>query len=197
MARLILGRRTVLLATLGALAGCSGSGPDGATPTTEEQNPAVGDVTQRGSLSLQSPVFADGERIPTEYGYDQRNVNPPLRIAGIPSEASSLTLIMDDPDAVEPAGKVWLHWLVWNIPPETTELPEGWKPTTAIQGTNDFGETGYGGPAPPDREHTYRFKLYALDTELDLQASADKSAVGSAMAGHILARTQLEGTFAP
>lgn len=197
MARPILSRRHYLVVALGALAGCSGSGSDGTTPTTEAGNPAVGDVDQRGSLSLASPAFDDGDRIPEEYGYDHRNVNPPLRISGIPSETSSLTLIMDDPDAVEPAGKVWLHWLVWNIPQDTTALPEGWEPTTAIEGTNDFDETGYGGPAPPDREHTYRFKLYALETELDLDSSADKAAVGSAMAGHILAQTQLEGTFAP
>lgn len=197
MALACLSRRQYLIATVGLISGCSGGGSNGPTPTQQRDNPAAGDVTQRGSLTLTSPAFDDGGPIPDEYGYDQRNLNPPLRIADVPADASSLTLIMDDPDAVEPAGKVWLHWLVWNIPPTTTAIPEGWEPDQATQGTNDFDETGYGGPAPPDSVHTYRFKLYAIDTTLDLSRSAGKRAVGEAMTGHILAQTQLEGTYAP
>lgn len=196
MARSTLSRRGIVIATFGALAGCAGVGQDGSTPTTTD-NPAVGDVTQRGELTLESPAFEHGGEIPREYGHQERNVNPPLQITGIPPESSSLTLIMDDPDAVDPAGKVWLHWLVWDIPPSITEIPEGWSASDASVGTNDFGERGYGGPDPPDSVHIYRFKLYALDTTLDVSASADKPTVGRAMTGHVLAQTQLEGTYAP
>lgn len=111
--------------------------------------------------------------------------------------ATSLVLIVDDPDAADPAGKVWLHWLVWNIPPDTTEIPAGWDPVDAVEGRNDFGETGYGGPAPPDDTHTYRFKCYALDTTLDLSSSASMTDVGAAMADHVLAQTRLTGTYSP
>lgn len=150
-----------------------------------------------GDLELTSPAFADGESIPRKYGYTNQNVNPPLTIDGVPSDAASLALVVDDPDAMEPAGKVWDHWVVWNVPPDRTEIPEGWSPADAVEGTNDFGETGYDGPNPPDKEHTYRFKLSALDTTLDLQAGATKDDLGRAMEGHVLAQTQLEGTYAP
>jgi Raf kinase inhibitor-like YbhB/YbcL family protein len=149
-------------------------------------------------LALSSPAFDDGERIPEQYGHDAADVSPPLTVSGVPDEAISLALVMDDPDAVEPAGKVWDHWVVWNVPPDA-ELPEGWDPEAdgATEGTNDFGERGYGGPAPPDREHTYRFRLFALDTTLDLPASADKEDLKVAMSGHVIAEAKLEGTYAP
>lgn len=150
-----------------------------------------------GDIELTSPAFESGGPIPDQYGYNERNVNPPLDIASIPDDAAALVLIMDDPDAVEPAGKVWDHWVVWNIDPDTTRIPEGWDAADAVVGENDFGETGYGGPSPPDREHTYRFKLYALDATLDLPAESTKEEVGRAMEGHIVAQTQLEGTYAP
>lgn len=149
------------------------------------------------TLELTSPAFDDGEPIPTEYGYDYRNENPPLRIDGTPDDASSLALVIDDPDAVEPAGKVWDHWIVWNIDPSRREIPDGWTPRDAVEGENDFGEVGYGGPKPPDREHTYRFKLFALSTLLDLDRGATKDELGQAMKGHVVAQTQLEGTYAP
>lgn len=151
------------------------------------------------SLELSSPAFADGERIPGQYGHGESNVNPPLSIGGVPGDAKSLALVVDDPDAVEPAGKVWDHWTVWNVPPSVAEIPEDWTPDAdgATTGTNDFDERGYGGPAPPDREHTYRFKLYALDTALDLPATAGRDAVESAIEGHSLDEALLEGTYAP
>lgn len=179
-----------------AIAGCARLGGSDATPTVSD-NPAMADATQLGDLELTSPAFDDGDPIPRQYGHDEQNVNPPLRISFVPDEAAALVLIMDDPDAVEPAGTVWLHWLVWNIDPRIEDIPEGWDAGDAVEGTNDFGERGYGGPAPPDREHTYRFKLYAIDRELDLPESASKADVGDAMEGHVLARTQLEGTYAP
>ncbi|WP_254769466.1 YbhB/YbcL family Raf kinase inhibitor-like protein [Salinilacihabitans rarus] len=148
-----------------------------------------------GELTLTSPAFDHGERIPEKYGYDAENVNPPLEIEGVPDEAESLALAVDDPDAIEPAGKVWDHWVVWNVPPETTEIPEGWEPDDAEEGTNDFGEVGYGGPNPPDREHRYRFKLFALETTLDLPAGTDVEDLGEAVEGRIVAQTQLDGAF--
>ncbi|WP_136717897.1 YbhB/YbcL family Raf kinase inhibitor-like protein [Halorientalis salina] len=150
-------------------------------------------------LQLSSPAFEDGEPIPEQYGYTEANVNPPLSITGVPDEAESLVLIVDDPDAEEPAGKIWDHWLVWNVDPDTEEIPEDWSADAegAVEGQNDYGEHGYGGPNPPDREHTYRFMGYALDTTLDLSSAADKDALHDAMTGHVLADATLEGTYAP
>ncbi|MFB6087014.1 MAG: YbhB/YbcL family Raf kinase inhibitor-like protein [Haloarculaceae archaeon] len=149
-------------------------------------------------LTLSSPAFADGDRIPREYGYDEGNVNPPLEIANVPQGAESLVLIVDDPDAREPAGKIWDHWVVWNVPPDTGEIPEDWSPSDGVvEGQNDYGETGWGGPNPPDREHTYRFLLYALDTTLDLGPGASKDDVYDAAEGHVVGKARLEGTYAP
>lgn len=149
------------------------------------------------ALRLTSPAFASGDRIPEQYGYRARNVNPPLSVSGVPEDAESLALVVDDPDAVKPAGKVWDHWVVWNVDPATTEIPEDWTPTGATEGKNSYGERGYGGPNPPDREHTYRFRLYALDTALDLDAGATKTDLEAAMEGHVLDETVLTGTYAP
>jgi Raf kinase inhibitor-like YbhB/YbcL family protein len=152
-----------------------------------------------GDLLLRSSAFEDGAQIPDEHGYDFENRSPPLSISGVPDDAETLALVMDDPDAVAPAGKVWDHWVVWNIPPGVEEIPTGWNPATdnAREGVSDFGERGYGGPSPPDREHTYRFLLYALDTQLDLPSSATKDDLEDAMEGHVLEEALLEGTFAP
>jgi Raf kinase inhibitor-like YbhB/YbcL family protein len=124
-------------------------------------------------------------------------VNPPLVVADAPSEAVSLALVVDDPDAVEPAGKVWDHWLVWNVDPTVGQIPEDWSAIGAVEGRNDFGENDYGGPNPPDGPHSYRFRLYALDTTLELEAGATKSELDDAMTGHALARAELHGTYAP
>ncbi|MEF8842371.1 MAG: YbhB/YbcL family Raf kinase inhibitor-like protein [Haloarculaceae archaeon] len=150
-------------------------------------------------LELTSPAFGDGEPIPREYGYTERNVNPPLRVSGVPEGTASLALVVDDPDAVEPAGKVWDHWLVWNVPPGTEEIPADWDPGAvgAVEGQNDFGETGYGGPNPPDREHTYEFRLYALDATLDLGTDARRDGFEDAATGHLVASAGLSGTYAP
>lgn len=148
-------------------------------------------------LSLSSPAFADGDRIPREYGYTRENVNPPLEIEGVPEDADGLALVMDDPDALGPAGKIWVHWVLWNVDPTTEVIPEGSTPPGATAGTNDFGETGYGGPNPPDGEHTYVFTLYALETGLDLAAGSTKADLEAAIEGRVLAETRLEGTYAP
>jgi len=148
------------------------------------------------ALELSSPAFADGEPIPREYGYTERDVNPPLLIEGVPEEAESLVLLMDDPDAVEPAGKVWDHWVVYDVPAETREIPEDWD-AEGVEGRNDYGEVGYGGPNPPDGRHTYRFRCYALDRELTLSGVESKDTVEAAMDGHVLAEATLTGTYAP
>lgn len=153
-------------------------------------------------LTLRSPAFANGDPIPERCGYGEANVNPPLEIDGVPDGAESLVLLLDDPDAMEPAGKVWEHWVLWNLSSSTETIPEDWDSSTsstgdALEGENDFGDVGYGGPDPPDREHTYRFGLYALDTTLDVQRGARKNDITRAMHGHVLAHTQLEGTYAP
>ena len=145
-----------------------------------------------GNLKLTSSAFSDGGEIPREYGYKNGNKVPPLTVSGIPVGTKSLALIMDDPDAMEPAGKVWVHWVAWNIEPTTTELEN-----LTTEGMTDFGEVGYGGPAPPDKRHTYVFKLYALDSELDLPDKSTKADVEKAMEGHTVDQAKLTGTYAP
>ena len=149
------------------------------------------------NLELKSSAFSDGSEIPKKYGYKNDNVNPPLSINGIPSEAKSLAIIMDDPDAKAAVGKVWVHWVIFNIDPNTNEIPESHNLSNSIDGKNDFGELGYGGPAPPDKRHTYIFKLYALDTKLNLQKGVSKAEIENAIAGHVLEQSTLTGTYAP
>jgi len=150
-----------------------------------------------GELSLESSAFAPGKEIPKKYGYKFENISPPLKIRNIPKDTKSLAIIMDDPDAMGAVGKIWVHWIIWNINPTTTEIPEGTIPIGATEGITDFGEIGYGGPAPPDKRHTYIFKLYALKTKLDLKQGSTKAQLENAMKNQILAKTSLEGTFAP
>ena len=160
---------------------------------------ALAGVDAAMALSLSSPAFPDGGPIPDEYGYTKRNVNPPLSVSGAPDDAASLALILDDPDALEPTGKVWVHWVVWNVDPGTAEVPEGWDPSAsgAEEGQNDFGGRGYGGPNPPDRVHAYRFELFALSTDLDLPPDATAADVRTAAEGSVLATARLTGTYAP
>ncbi len=201
-------------------------------------------------FSISSPDFEDGGEIPKKFGYKHGNVNPTLKIR-MPPEARSIVLIMDDPDALEVVGRVWVHWVMWNIcsrkddkikfteiteftiPSGTNEKPlteDEWdavdnkeetennkhhlftdhqarygNPTPyeplagALDGLNDFKEFDYGGPAPPDKKHTYIFKAYALDiAELSPDdRKGTKTSVENAMTGHILAEAKLTGTFAP
>ena len=156
-------------------------------------------------LKLTSSAFSDGNPIPRECGYKNGNKEPPLAISGIPEGVKSLALIMDDPDAMEAVGKVWVHWVVWNIIPDRVQIDGGditpiYMKAIAAEcelGMTDFGEADYGGPAPPDKTHTYVFKLYALDTELDLPQKSTKADVEKAMEGHIIEQATLEGTYAP
>jgi len=149
------------------------------------------------SLSLKSEAFENGGIIPRKYGYKNGNNSPQLKIGGIPEGTKSLVLIMDDPDAMEAVGKIWVHWVLWNISPNTTEIAENSIPVESIEGKTDFGEIGYGGPAPPDKEHTYIFKLYALDTELTLEKGSTKADVEELMNNHVISEIKLEGRYAP
>lgn len=148
-------------------------------------------------MKLESSAFQNGGNIPRKHGYKKENVNPSLSFSDIPSETKSLALIMDDPDAMGAVGKVWVHWVIWNIDPNTKEIPENSIPDNAIQGKTDFGKISYGGPAPPDKEHTYIFKLYALDQKLNLNEGSTKSEVEKAMETHIISEAKLEGKYAP
>ena len=148
-------------------------------------------------MTLVSSAFNSGEEIPKKYGYKFDNQSPPLQISSVPSDAKSLALVMDDPDATGAVGKVWVHWVIWNIDPTVTDISEGSSPSGSIEGKTDFGEIGYGGPAPPDKRHTYVFKLYALKTKLDLKKGATKAELESAMNGQIISQISLKGTFAP
>ena len=148
-------------------------------------------------LTLTSTAFENNEIIPKKYGYKHGNISPPLKIHEIPENTVSLALIMDDPDAMEAVGKVWVHWIVWNIETENNEFKENSIPLTCIEGENDFSEIGYGGPAPPDKEHTYIFKLYALDQKLDNKKGSSKLEIESAMKNHIIEETLLQGRYAP
>ena len=116
-------------------------------------------------MKISSPAFENNSKIPEKYTCDGENVNPPLKIEGVLKEAKSLVLIVDDPEAHM---GTFLHWLVWNIPPETDFIEENSLPKRAVQGKNDFGKENYGGPCPPFGTHRYFFKLYALDKILDL-----------------------------
>jgi Raf kinase inhibitor-like YbhB/YbcL family protein len=147
------------------------------------------EVVQMGTLKLTSTVFENNGMIPEIYTCDGDDINPPLTIEGIPKEAKSLVLIVDDPDA--PAG-TWDHWVVWNIP-IIDEIEEDSVP--GMQGLNSFGKHDYGGPCPPSGTHRYMFKLYALDVELDLEEDANKADVEKAMQGHIIDSTTLIGKY--
>ena len=166
-----------------------------------------------GNLKLTSSAFSDGGEIPRECGYKNGNQEPPLIVSGKPEGTESVALIMDDPDAMGAVGKVWVHWVVWHIIPEENDYASGTRHDEIedllmdhsegtdryYEGMTDFDECGYGGPAPPDKRHTYVLKLYALDCkELTCaEPKATKADVEKAMEGHILEQATLTGTYAP
>jgi Raf kinase inhibitor-like protein, YbhB/YbcL family len=138
-------------------------------------------------FSITCSDFDEGAEIPKKFGYKFENEEPNISFNRPPSSTTTLALIMDDPDAMGAVGKVWLHWLQYH------NLTE----SSPVEGKTDFDEIGYGGPAPPDRRHTYIFKAYALDTELELKEGFSKQELEGAMKDHILAEAKLTGTFAP
>ena len=149
------------------------------------------------TLNFESKAFENGGVIPKKYGYKHGNTSPPLKINEIPENTISLVLIMDDPDAMGAVGKIWVHWVVWNIDPKNSKFGENSIPIGCMEGKTDFGEIGYGGPAPPDKEHTYIFKLYALDQKLDVRKGSTKKEIESVMKNHIISESTLEGRYAP
>lgn len=153
-------------------------------------------------ITITSPAFKHNEPIPRKYTGEDRDVSPALSWSGIPAEAKELALIVDDPDAPRP--EPWVHWVIYKLPPGLSGLPEGVatsaalsEPTGALQGENSWGRSGYGGPMPPPGHgvHHYHFRLYALDTDLDVKAGLDKDALLAKMQGHILAEGELIGTY--
>jgi len=147
-----------------------------------------------GKMELRSDVFENNGKIPSKYTCDGENVNPQLSILNVPDNTKSLVLIMDDPDAVKPAGKVWDHWIVFNIPTEIKEIQEAQEPQ-GIHGKGTSGNLNYMGPCPPDAEHKYFFKLYALSITLDLSEGSTKQEVEAAMQSHIIEQTELIGKY--
>jgi Raf kinase inhibitor-like YbhB/YbcL family protein len=143
-------------------------------------------------MTITSPAFRQGGDIPAKFTCEGGDTSPPLQITGIPSDAKSLVLIADDPDA--PSG-VFTHWLVWNIPPQTNSVAEGSAPK-GVHGKNDFGKSGYGGPCPPTGAHRYYFRVFALDRELALPSGAKRSQLEAAMKGHVIAQGELMGRYA-
>ena len=149
-------------------------------------------------MKLMSTAFRDGEEIPRPHSRDGGDVSPPLAWSGAPEKTASFALVCDDPDA--PRG-TWVHWVLGDLPPEATALPagagKGKGPSAGVPGKNDFGELGWGGPAPPRGHgtHHYEFRLYALDRRLGLARGTSKAELEAAMKGHVLAEARLTGTY--
>ena len=142
-------------------------------------------------FSITSTDFKEGEEIPKKFGYKFENKQPNIEVNNVPENASSIALIMDDPDAMAAVGKIWVHWLVFGSN-ESKKFPNG---NLRREGKTDFGELGYGGPAPPNGRHTYIFKAYALDIMPDLKKGYSKQELEDAMKGHIITESKLTGTF--
>ncbi|MGD8515030.1 MAG: YbhB/YbcL family Raf kinase inhibitor-like protein [Granulosicoccaceae bacterium] len=153
------------------------------------------------TLILKSSAFENGATIPSRYTCEGDDVSPPLAWTGVPESARSLVLIVDDPDAPDPNAPTmtWVHWVVYNIPPDAAGLSEDVSsaalPAGSEQGLNDWQRTGYGGPCPPIGRHRYFHKLYALDTVLNNLKKPTKAKVEAAMQGHIIAQAELVGTY--
>ncbi len=153
------------------------------------------------SLILTSTAFRHNGEIPEQYSCDGEDISPPLNWSGVPDGTKSLVLIVDDPDAPDPKAPkmTWVHWVLYNIPPNATGLPEAVAtknlPKGTLEGVNDWKRTGYGGPCPPIGRHRYFHKLYALNTVLPDMQRPTKAKVESAMQGHILSETEIVGTY--
>ena len=143
-------------------------------------------------MIITSSVFKHNSKIPSKYTCDEENINPPLEFSDIPKETKSLVLVVDDPDA---PSKTWVHWIVYNIDPSTTKIEENSVPREALQGTTDFGKPGYGGPCPPSGTHRYFFKLYALDTILDVPNGLTKQQVLEKVKDYVIEEAELVGLY--
>lgn len=180
-----------------AMDGCESGASPTSTPAIPQPTPSVQEEMRAFSITLTSTAFAQGESIPAKYSCDGEDISPPLGWSDPPQGTQSFVLIADDPDA--PAG-TWVHWVLYNLPPESRALPESLTPDAepaagGQHGENSWRRLGYGGPCPPGGTHRYFFKLYALDSQLDLAAGETKDQVLQAMEGHVLAQTELMGTY--
>ncbi len=148
-------------------------------------------------MQLHSPAFQDGSTIPTRYTQFDADINPPLTWDEVPVGTASFAIVVEDPDVPAAAGvPVWIHWVAFNVPSTVRDIPEAW----IVEGTSGIGTRGksvYSGPKPPDREHRYFFRLYALDRMLSLAPGATRDELVEAMRGHILGETALMGRMAP
>jgi Raf kinase inhibitor-like YbhB/YbcL family protein len=181
----------LVLAALGCEAG------ESPTATTVAPPPAAAKEGTATTFQLTSAAFAPGESIPLRYTCDGDDISPPLEWGDPPSGSQSFALIADDPDA--PSG-TWVHWVLYDLPATARGLPEAVPPDAELadggrHGKNSWKRLGYGGPCPPSGTHSYFFKLYALDTTLNLDSNKSKDALLQAMEGHVLAQTELMGTY--
>ena len=188
--RLTLPITLLTLALTVLVAACSGVEKAGQTSPATEEVPAM-------TLELTSAAFREGQPIPARYTCTGEDISPPLAWRGAPPGTQSFALIMDDPDA---PGRTWVHWVVFNLAADTTALPAAIRsdddlPGEAAHGQNSWRRSDYGGPCPPSGTHRYFFKLYALDTTLDLAPGATRQQVLDALAGHVLAEGQVMGTY--
>lgn len=149
-------------------------------------------LKNKSTMKITSTAFTDSTSIPLKYTCQGDNINPELKIEGVPENAKSLALIMDDPDA--PMG-TWVHWVVWNISPDITTIPQNSVPAESIEGITSFGKSGYGGPCPPKGVHRYYFKLYALNDKLNIPKNSNKEDLLKAMDGKIIQQAELMGTY--
>ena len=190
-----------VLCVVGVMASVAGFNP----PMYRSEGTAAHADTGKGvmamTLEITSPAFSKNEEIPSKYTCDGKDISPALEWSGLPEGTKSIALIVDDPDAPDPAAPkmTWVHWLLYNIPPSATGLPEAVKvqnfPEGTKEGLNDWKRTGYGGPCPPIGRHRYFHKLYALNAVLPDLGKPTKKELEKAMEGHILAKAELVGTY--
>ncbi len=186
----------IILFAVAFLSSACGGASKQSQPAVKETEANMTTVSD-AKMVLTSTAFKEGEMIPKKYTCDGSNISPPLKWDSVPAQAKSMALIADDPDA--PMG-TWVHWVIFNIPPGLSGLPENIPlkdslPNGSLQGKNDFRNAGYGGPCPPGGTHRYFFKLYALDILLQLKAGCSKADLLKAMQGHIVAEGQLMGKY--
>jgi Raf kinase inhibitor-like YbhB/YbcL family protein len=160
---------------------------------------AIGVAKERPAMQLSSSSFAAGEEIPSKHTCEGADRSPALAWTGVPAGTKSFAIIVDDPDAPDPAAPrmTWVHWVLYNLPPSTSSLPEAAvaMPRGTLDGINDWKSTGYRGPCPPIGRHRYFFKVYALDVVLPDLHKPSKAALEKAMHGHMLAHAELVGTY--
>lgn len=149
-------------------------------------------LPEQNNMNISSSTFQNGQMLPVKYTCDGEGVNPPLAITQVPENTKSLVIILDDPDA--PSGD-FVHWILWNINPKTSLITENSMPEEAVQGRNSAGKNSYFGPCPPMGIHHYHFKIYALDTVLELDASSKKSDVEDAMQNHVISFAEIIGLY--